>query len=240
MYRSKKQRENSNALTRRKQDLSAETNDLRKKHQRQIVLKNDQLDQNIKQALALCVLIRFVARRKNELRTRSNDDQNDEDINDLRTRSKNDDDADDSNRDENISNDLRTRSKNDDDEDTSNDLRTRSKNDDDKSSISEEEDTSSLLTMIREVFEQNNTLIEMKQAKEAEERKSSQKALKNDFKLFMKDLIIENNLLYLKEKLIVLFFDKLRFRILRRHHDSSIERHFDYKVMFHAMFNNYF
>jgi hypothetical protein len=200
MYRSKKQKEKFDALTKRKQNLSAETNDLRKKHQRQIVLKNDQLNQNIKQVFALCVLIRFVVRRKNELRTRSNDNQNDEDINDLRTRSKNDDDANDSNRDENISNDLRTRSKNDDDEDISNDLRTRSKNDDDESSILKEKDTSSLLRMIREVFEQNNTLIKMKQAKKAEERKSSQKAFKNEFKLFMKDLIIENNLLYSERK----------------------------------------
>jgi hypothetical protein len=56
----------------------------------------------------------------------------------------------------------------------------------------------------------------------------------------MKNLIIENNLLYLKERLIVLFFDRLRFRILRKHHDSSMKKHFDYKIMFHAMFNNYF
>jgi hypothetical protein len=56
----------------------------------------------------------------------------------------------------------------------------------------------------------------------------------------MRDLIIEDNLLYLKEKLIVLVFDKLRLKILRKYHDSSIEKHLDYKVMFHAVFNNYF
>jgi hypothetical protein len=98
----------------------------------------------------------------------------------------------------------------------------------------------SLLTMIKEVFEQNNILIKMKQAKKTKKRKFSQKTFKNELKLFMKNLIIENNLLYLKERLIVLFFDRLRFRKLRKHHDSSIERYLDYKIMFHAMFNNYF
>ncbi len=70
-------------MIRRKQDLSIETNDFRKEHQKQIVLRKNQLDQNIKQTLALCVLIRFVARKKNEFRTRSNENQNDENISDL-------------------------------------------------------------------------------------------------------------------------------------------------------------
>jgi hypothetical protein len=59
MYRSEKQRKKSNALIKRKQNLSVETNDLRKEHQRQIVLKNDQLNRDIKEALALCVLTIF-------------------------------------------------------------------------------------------------------------------------------------------------------------------------------------
>ncbi len=129
-------------MIRRKQDLSIETNNLRKKHQRQIVLKDDKLNQNIKQTLALYVLIIFIAREKNEFRTRSNDNQNDENINVLRTRSKtneielNQDANTLNNDDENISNDFRTCLKNDDDsnheKNISNDLRTRLKNDDSK------------------------------------------------------------------------------------------------------------
>jgi hypothetical protein len=41
MYRSKKQEEKSDRLIRQKQDLSTSVDDLRKKHQRQIILKND-------------------------------------------------------------------------------------------------------------------------------------------------------------------------------------------------------
>jgi hypothetical protein len=127
-----------------------------------------------------------------------NENQNDEDINDIRTRSKTDEIESDQDKntsnddDENISNDLRTRSKNDDDsnheEDISNDLWTRSKinddediwNDDDESFISEKENTSSLLTMIKEIFEQNNTLIKIKQRKKQKKENSHRKHLRTN------------------------------------------------------------
>jgi hypothetical protein len=96
------------------------------------------------------------------------------------------------------------------------------------------------MTAISEVFEENKVLVDLKQAKTNGDRKSPLNALKKDFKLFMKDLIIEDDLLYLKSKLIVSSFNKVGLRILKRHHDSSIERHLEYKTMFHSMSSNYF
>jgi activator of HSP90 ATPase len=67
MYRFEKQGEKPGVLTRRKQNLSAETDDLRKEHQRQIMLKDNQLNRNVKKALTLCVLIRSAAQRDKEI-----------------------------------------------------------------------------------------------------------------------------------------------------------------------------
>jgi hypothetical protein len=50
-YRSKKQKKKSDALMKRKQNVSIEVNDSRKEDQRQIVLKDDQLDKKIKKHL---------------------------------------------------------------------------------------------------------------------------------------------------------------------------------------------
>ncbi len=75
MYRSEKQREKSNALIRRKQDLSVEVNDSRREHQRQTVLKENQLNRDVKEALALCVWLdrRQKGQKKQRKRAESDD-----------------------------------------------------------------------------------------------------------------------------------------------------------------------
>ncbi len=109
--------------------------------------------------------------------------------------------------------------------------------------MSEDENTKaeeSLMTTLKNAFENDDILIKLRQSKLNEDRKLSHKSLKKRFKLFIKDVIIKNNLLYLKDKLIVLTFDSLRLRSLRRFHESFIEEHLEYKTMFHAMSSSYF
>jgi hypothetical protein len=98
----------------------------------------------------------------------------------------------------------------------------------------------SLMTMIKNTFEVNDVLIKFRQAKLHEDRKASHEGLKKKFNLFMKNLIIKNNLLYLKDKFIVSSFNQLRLKLLRRFHDFFPEEHFEYKTMFHAMSLSYF
>jgi hypothetical protein len=64
--------------------------------------------------------------------------------------------------------------------------------------------------------------------------------LKKKFKLFMKSLIIKNDILYLRNQLIVFASDELRLRLLKKYHDSFVEKHLEYKTMFHAMISSYF
>jgi hypothetical protein len=63
MYRSSKQREKSNALTRRQQDLLVDAEDDRVKYQHQVLLKEHQLDEEVKQDLKLYVTIRSRTRQ---------------------------------------------------------------------------------------------------------------------------------------------------------------------------------
>jgi hypothetical protein len=57
----------------------------------------------------------------------------------------------------------------------------------------------SLMTIIKNAFEKDDIFIKLKQAKMNEDRKSSHEVLKKKFKFFMKDLIIKNDILYLKD-----------------------------------------
>lgn len=60
MYRPGKQGGKPDALTRRKQDLSANAEDDRTKYQHQVLLKEHQLDDEVKKDLKLYVIIRFM------------------------------------------------------------------------------------------------------------------------------------------------------------------------------------
>ncbi len=217
MYRSKKQKEKFDALNKRKQNLSFEINDFRKKHQRQTMLKDDQLNKNVKKTLTLCVFREHRRTKKNSFSKRT-----------LLNK-------------KNVSNS--TTSLNQKIELSSRKIDDFESNAIIKNIINENENTKAkelLMTTFKNAFENDDGFIKLKQKKLNEDRKFSHKALKKKFKLFMKNLIIKNNLLYLKNKLIVLTFDLLRFRLLKRFHDLFIEEHFKYKAMFHAMFSSYF
>ncbi len=97
-----------------------------------------------------------------------------------------------------------------------------------------------LMTTIKNVLEKNDIFIKLKQVKMNEDKKSSHKMLKKKFKLFMKSLIIKNDILYLRNQLIVFASDELRLRLLKKYHDSFVEKHLEYKTMFHAMISSYF
>ncbi len=68
MYRSEKQGEKSDSLTRRRQNLSEEIENARNEYQHQILINQDQLDDKVKQDLRLCIMTRAVTQRmKNSL-----------------------------------------------------------------------------------------------------------------------------------------------------------------------------
>lgn len=64
MYRPGKQGGKPDALTRRSQDLPAGIEDARNEYQHQVLLKEDQLDDRIKQDARLCVMTRAATRRR--------------------------------------------------------------------------------------------------------------------------------------------------------------------------------
>jgi hypothetical protein len=218
MYRSEKQERKSDALTRRKQDLPLEINDFRKEHQRQTVLKDDQLNKNVKKTLTLCILTRAQKNKeKSSFPKRTLLDKENEPNPAI-----------------SLDQEIESSSERTDDLKSSTII---------ENTISEDDNTKTkelLITTLRNAFENDDNLIKLRQAKLNEDRKPSHEALNKEFKLFMKDLIIKNNVLYLKDKLIVLTSDSLRLRLLRRFHDLFIEEHFEYKAMFHTMSSIYF
>jgi hypothetical protein len=238
MYRSEKQESKSDALIRRKQDLSLEVNDSRKKHQRQILLKDDQLDKNVKKTLTLCVLTR--AQRHKEKSSFSKRTLLDKENESNSTTSLDQEIELSSREDDDLKSDTIIENTISEDESTKDDLESDAII---ENTISEDESTKSeesLMTIFKNAFEEDDVLIKLRQAKLNENRKSSHQILKKRFKLFMRDLIIKDNLLYLKDRLVVLAFDSLRLRLLRRFHELLIEEHFEYKAMFHAMSSSYF
>ncbi len=60
-----------------------------------------------------------------------------------------------------------------------------------------------LITMIKEAFAKNDILIKLRQAKLNEDRKSLHDASRKRMKLSMRDITIENDLLYFRNKLVV-------------------------------------
>jgi hypothetical protein len=220
MYRSKKQREKLNAFTRRKQNLSIDVDDSKKEHQHQRILKENQLNQHVKKALALCVLIKFAVKRASDFRTctKKNDVSNNSNasIDHMKM---------------NDSHDVIISEEEDKD--------TQSKEDQIKKSKTSMEETS-LITKIKESFVKDEIFIKLREIKIKNDRKVSLDILRKNMKLFMKNLEIKNDLLYLKNKLMILSSDKLRLRLLRRYHDSSIKEHSEYKSMFHSISSSYF
>jgi hypothetical protein len=170
MYRSGKQEGKPDALTRRKQDLSAETDDLRKEHQRQIVLKEDQLDNDIKEALALCVLTRSATQRNENNQAspaiidREPEDSNDDDLS--------------------LSDEQNVHEKTGHESELSDE------------NIADDLEETPLITMIKEAFAEDDFLIKLRQAKLNGDRKSPHEASRKGMKLSMGDITIDDDLLY--------------------------------------------
>jgi hypothetical protein len=66
MYRSKNQEKKSNALIRRTQNLFLEIENVKNEYQHQILLRKDQLHDQIKQDLHFCIMTRFAIKRSVE------------------------------------------------------------------------------------------------------------------------------------------------------------------------------
>jgi hypothetical protein len=186
--------------------------------ERTIREKKDQLDKDVKKALALCALTRSVTRRNEEKgsfsKTALLDKKNSSESEFI-------------------------------DEDSSDEDESRTEGQTSSTQTTEEADTeeeieSFLMIAIEDVVAEDDVLIKLKQAKANDDRKLSAEVLKKGFKVSMRDLTIKDDLLYFKNRLVVLNSSELRLRLLKRHHDSLIEGYLDYKAMFHVMSSNYF
>ncbi len=204
MYRSEKQDEKSDSLTRRRQNLSEEIENARNEYQHQILINQDQLNDKVKQDLRLCIMTRAVTQRI----TNSLQDSVLEEVivheNVLVS--------------EKINDDLESIAEN-------NDL-----------DAIESHKKIEMKELLEKAYNADEKIKEIINAKKTKIRKLS----KRETKLSLGNIELRDDRVYHKNRLMISNSKKLRLHLLRKHHDSSLQEHSEYRDMYTKMFENYY
>ena len=104
----------------------------------------------------------------------------------------------------------------------------------------EKEIEGTLDDLLDEAYEADEVAQDIMEAKRKNLRKLPSHLIKKGFRCAMGDLRVTENRLYINKKLYAPESPALRVRILRDHHDSSLQGHPGYKAMYKALTGHYF
>ena len=96
------------------------------------------------------------------------------------------------------------------------------------------------MRQIKRVYEYDNIIQNIIQVKILNERKLSFDIIKNNVKIELGDCKIHENLLYINDKLYVSDDIKLRTKIIRDIHDSSLKDHVDKLFIYNRLSRYYY
>lgn len=97
-----------------------------------------------------------------------------------------------------------------------------------------------LKTLFEKTYQKNSIAKNLRIAKKIEQRKLFERLIKNEMKLTMNDVNITKNKIYVKKRLWIFDFEKLQLYLFKQHHNFSMQKHFDYRVMYFKIAKNYY
>ena len=232
-YRSEKQREKLNVLTRRSQNLSKSIEDTQQQHQFQTLLQDHQLDKDIKKALTVAFCVNTINKTINKAINNVVDKGVDKTVKENEENKEN----------KEIIN-VKTFSNKFSDHSFSTPLQQiiSAPIGDGESEI---DDTGKLLEklleeLLEKAYKDNEMIKEIMDAKACGLWKLPTALTKKDIRLSMGDLKIESKQLYVKNKMYVPENKPLQLFLLQQHHDPPIHDHTGYKAMYQKIQEGYF
>ena len=94
--------------------------------------------------------------------------------------------------------------------------------------------------LIRKAYQNDDLIKENFETIRTKVRKLSSKLLKKKVKLVIINLQIQNDRIYYKTRLLISQFDELKLHLLRKHHDTSMQKHSEYRIMHIKLLKNYY